>query len=248
MEASGAATGRGTRPQCEVTRQRARYQKRCERNRSVRMLKAMAMRNSRKPQFTVMAPRSLKYEFTMRGLGICMTGAVLLRKMTPRGGPGTAHQVNAGWGETAGRVARLKERTSGFRAKRRRKLMKKWDVVGSVVLGAGLAVLPAVAQDAAKKQEVPKAAASPTQAVLAQWNDIGRKLIAMAEDFPEDKYEFKPNPEQRSFREGLLHVADVNYFFTNPVKGEKPPAQEDFSKDKLKTKAELAAYVKKSFT
>jgi len=39
----------------------------------------------------------------------------------------------------------------------------------------------------------------------------------------------------------------VNYFFTNPVKGEKPPAQEDFSKDKLKTKAEVAAYVKKSF-
>lgn len=110
-----------------------------------------------------------------------------------------------------------------------------------------MAVLPAVAQDAAKKKEPPKAAVSPTQAVLEQWNDIGRKLTAMAEDFPEDKYEFKPNPEQRSFREGLLHVADVNYFFTNPVKGEKPPAQEDFSKDKLKTKAEVAAYVKKSF-
>jgi uncharacterized damage-inducible protein DinB len=125
--------------------------------------------------------------------------------------------------------------------------MKKWNVVASLVLGAGLAVLPAVAQDAAKKKEAPKAVASPTQAVLAQWNDIGRKLIAMAEDFPEDKYEFKPNPEQRSFREGLLHVADVNYFFTSPVKGEKPPAQEDFSKDKLKTKAEVAAYVKKSF-
>jgi hypothetical protein len=24
--------------------------------------------------------------------------------------------------------------------------------------------------------------------VLASWNGIGRKLIAMAEDFPEDKY------------------------------------------------------------
>src|SRR5436309_13083141 len=125
--------------------------------------------------------------------------------------------------------------------------MKRWNVLASLVLGAGLVVVPAVAQDAAKKKEAPKAALRPTQAVLAQWNDIGRKLTAMAEDFPEDKYEFKPNPEQRSFREGLLHVADVNYFFTNPVKGEKPPAQEDFSKDKLKTKAEVAAYVKKSF-
>ena len=150
-------------------------------------------------------------------------------------------------GETPGRTVRLKERTSGFRAKRRRKFMKKWNVLASLVLGAGLAVAPAVAQEAAKKKEPPKAAVSPTQAVVEQWNDIGRKLIAMAEDFPEDRYEFKPNPEQRSFREGLLHVADVNYFFTNPVKGEKPPVQEDFSKDKLKSKAEVAAYVKKSF-
>ena len=72
----------------------------------------MVMRSSRKPQFTVMAPPSLKYKFSMRGLGICMTRAILLRKMNPRGGPGTADQGNAGWGETAGRVARLKERTS----------------------------------------------------------------------------------------------------------------------------------------
>ena len=123
--------------------------------------------------------------------------------------------------------------------------MKKWKIVAGLVLAAGLAVLPVGSQE--KKAAAPKPALSPNQAVLVQWNDIGRKLIAMAEDFPEDKYEFKPNPEQRSFREGLLHVADVNYFFTNPVKGEKPPAQEDFSKDKLKTKAEVAAYVKKSF-
>ena len=46
----------------------------------------MAMRSSRKPQFTVMTPPSLKYKFSMRGLGICMTGAILLRKMNPRGG------------------------------------------------------------------------------------------------------------------------------------------------------------------
>jgi uncharacterized damage-inducible protein DinB len=125
--------------------------------------------------------------------------------------------------------------------------MKKTALIGVLAICAAFAATPAPGQDAAKKKEPPKAALSPTQAVLEQWNDIGRKLTAMAEDFPEDKYEFKPNPEQRSFREGLLHVADVNYFFTNPVKGEKPPAQEDFSKDKLKAKAEVAAYVKKSF-
>ena len=45
----------------------------------------------------------------------------------------------------------------------------------------------------------------------------------MAEDFPEDKYDFKPTPAQRSFAEQLLHAAGANYFFINPVKGVKLP-------------------------
>jgi len=68
----------------------------------------------------------------------------------------------------------------------------------------------------------------------------------MAEDFPEDKYEFKPNPEQRSFREDFLHVADVNYFFTNPVKERNRLPRKISRKTNSKTKAEVAAYVKKS--
>ena len=123
--------------------------------------------------------------------------------------------------------------------------MKKWNMVAGLVLAVGLAAVAAGSQE--KKSAAPKPPVSPTQAVVGTWNDIGRKLIAMAEDFPEDKYEFKPKPEERTFREQLLHVADTNYFFTNPVKGEKPPTQEDFSKDKIKTKADVVAYVKKSF-
>jgi uncharacterized damage-inducible protein DinB len=96
------------------------------------------------------------------------------------------------------------------------------------------------AQDAAKK-----AALSPSQAVLESWNDIGRKLIAMAEDFPEDKYDFKPVPAQRSFAEQLLHVAGSNDLFTAVAKGEKPV--DDESRANYKTKAAVVAYVKKSF-
>lgn len=126
--------------------------------------------------------------------------------------------------------------------------MTKWMKGSGLVIALALAIMPVVpVRSQEKKAEAPKPPVSPVQAVLEQWNDIGRKLTAMAEDFPEDKYEFKPKPEQRTFRENLLHVADTNYFFTNPLKGEKAPAAEDFSKDKLKTKAEVAAYVKKSF-
>ena len=88
---------------------------------------------------------------------------------------------------------------------------------------------------------------TPSQTLLESWNDVGRKLIAMAEDFPEDKYDFKPNPAQRSFAEQLLHAAGANYFFTNPAMGQKPPAVEDPKRDQYKTKADVVAFVKKSF-
>jgi hypothetical protein len=65
--------------------------------------------------------------------------------------------------------------------------------VNTVIL-IGLLSIPAMAQNPATKP-----ALSPSQAVLASWNDIGRKLIAMAADFPEDKYDFKPVPVQRNF-------------------------------------------------
>jgi uncharacterized damage-inducible protein DinB len=120
-------------------------------------------------------------------------------------------------------------------------------LVVTAVVFAMITTLPSAAQDAAKKDAALKPAKSLSQAVLEQWNDIGRKLTAMAEDFPEDKYDFKPTPAQRSFAEQLLHASGANYFFINIANGEKPPAQEDPSRAKYKTKADVVAYVKKSF-
>jgi len=107
--------------------------------------------------------------------------------------------------------------------------------------------LPVHAQDAMKKDAAVKPADGPSKVVLDSWNDVGRKLTAMAEDFPEDKYDMKPTPAQRSFAEQLLHAAGANYFFINLAKGEKPPAEEDPKRDKYKTKADVLAFVKKSF-
>ena len=106
---------------------------------------------------------------------------------------------------------------------------------------------PAHAQDAMKKDAAVKPADPELKVVLDSWNEIGRKLTAMAEDFPEDKYDFKPTPEQRSFAEQLLHAAGSCYYFTNPVMGLKPPAAEDPKRDQYKSKADIVAFVKKSF-
>lgn len=125
--------------------------------------------------------------------------------------------------------------------------MKRAILMMAAMLLISVSSLPAHAQDAMKKETAVKPAPSPSQAVLETWNDIARKLIAMAEDFPEDKYDFKPTPAQRSFAEQLLHVSNANYFFTNLAKGEKPPAEEDPKRDQYKTKADVVAFVKKAY-
>jgi len=124
--------------------------------------------------------------------------------------------------------------------------MKKAPFLLTLVTASVLAI-PAYSQDAMKKDTAVKPADPPSKVVLSSWNDIGRKLIAMAEDFPEDKYDFKPTPAQRSFREQLVHAAGANYYFTNVVMGEKPPAEEDMAAGKYKTKDDVVAFVKKAF-
>ena len=123
--------------------------------------------------------------------------------------------------------------------------MKACSTAG-VILTAGLVVVSVHAQQT-KKDTAIKPSPGPSQAVLEQWNDIGRKLIAMAEDFPEEKYDFKPTPPQRSFAEQLLHAAGANYYFTNLALGQKQPAQVDPRRDKYKTKTDVVDFVKKSF-
>jgi len=111
---------------------------------------------------------------------------------------------------------------------------------------ANAVVVIALLTSLGRAQDAPKGPVlSPSQAVLANWNDIGRKLIAMAEDFPEDKYDFRPVPAQRSFAEQLLHVTGSNDLFTAVAKGEKPV--DDESRAHYKTKAAVVAYLKKSF-
>jgi len=125
------------------------------------------------------------------------------------------------------------------------KNMKRQPFLAIALLVAAFA-FPSHAQDAMKKEAAIKPADPEMKVVLDSWNEIGRKLVAMAEDFPEDKYDFKPTPAQRSFAEQLLHAAGASYYFTNPVMGQKPPAAEDPKRENYKTKADIVAFVKKS--
>ena len=124
--------------------------------------------------------------------------------------------------------------------------MKKCAFLLGFFLAIPFTPLPSHAQDSNKTKAV-KPADSPSKVVLDNWNEIGRKLIAMAEDFPEDKYDFKPTPAQRSFAEQLLHAANANYFFTDPAMGKPMPKEEDPKRADFKSKADIVAFVKKAF-
>jgi uncharacterized damage-inducible protein DinB len=128
--------------------------------------------------------------------------------------------------------------------------MKESPMKGMILLAVPLLAVGLISQGAgqeAAQKATMKPAPGPSTAILGEWNEIGRKLIAMAEDFPEDKYDFKAAPTAGSFAQRLIHAAAANYFFTNLAVGQKPPAEEDPPRKQFANKAAIVEYVKKSF-
>src|SRR3984893_7822676 len=56
--------------------------------------------------------------------------------------------------------------------------------------------------------------------VRGHFMSINRKILDMAKDFPEDKYDFRLKPEMRSFRELIVHVAGGNVYAAKAGRGE----------------------------
>jgi len=54
---------------------------------------------------------------------------------------------------------------------------------------------------------------------------VGKNLIASAEEMPADKYSFRPTPQQMSFGQIVLHLAEGNDFLCGLIGGTKAPAR-----------------------
>jgi uncharacterized damage-inducible protein DinB len=86
--------------------------------------------------------------------------------------------------------------------------------------------------------------------MLDRWNDIGNKLVAMAKDFPEDKYDFKVQKDQRTFAQNLLHAAALDFVLIRRISGSN--VGPDFgegdnpSRDVFKTKADVVKFVQEA--
>jgi uncharacterized damage-inducible protein DinB len=122
-----------------------------------------------------------------------------------------------------------------------------WLAAVTLLVFSVLAACPRLAAQA----QTPQPAQSRTDEMLRMWNEIGNKLVAMAQDFPEDRYDFKLQKDQRSFAENLLHVAAVDYDLMRSISGSN--VGPDFGKNKhnpsretYKTKADVVKLIQQA--
>jgi uncharacterized damage-inducible protein DinB len=86
---------------------------------------------------------------------------------------------------------------------------------------------------------------TPAQSIGRNFDSINKNVLEMAQDFPADKYDFRPTKEVRSFGEVLVHVISGNVYAAKAGRGEQVNWDELNPKD-FKGKAEIVSALKKS--
>jgi uncharacterized damage-inducible protein DinB len=110
-----------------------------------------------------------------------------------------------------------------------------------LLTAAIVAAAPANAQEPAASEKTMR------DLLVAGWLDINQRIVKMAEDFPESKYEFQATKDVRSFADVLRHVAFWNDWATRTVRGEKPDGRpNELPKAQYASKAQVVAALKKS--
>jgi len=100
------------------------------------------------------------------------------------------------------------------------------------------------------QSQSPSPARSRSEEMLDRWNDIGNKLIAMAQDFPEDKYDYKLQKDERTFALNLLHAAALDFVLIRRISGTS--VGPDFgegdnpTRDRFKSKADVVRFVQEA--
>jgi uncharacterized damage-inducible protein DinB len=123
-----------------------------------------------------------------------------------------------------------------------------WLVVAMV---AAICTSPTRAQGHASSE--PSSAQAQTglaRDILTQWNQAGQKLLGMAQDFPEDKLDYRPTPQVRTFAEQVLHATAATAVFAGLAQGIKPTSFDEVekpSREKFKTRAQIVEYIQKTF-
>src|SRR5262245_60309122 len=119
-------------------------------------------------------------------------------------------------------------------------------LVAVTLLGAGMSLH----SEAQTQNQPPGPARSRADEMLDRWNDIGNKLVAMAKDFPEDKYDFKVQKDERTFALNLLHAAALDFVLIRRISGANVGPNfgegDNPTRDQFKTKADVVKFVQEA--
>ena len=94
----------------------------------------------------------------------------------------------------------------------------------------------------AQEQRQPPA---PSKSIKANFEDINRKVLDMAKDFPEDKYGYRLTKDMRPFGDVIVHITSGNIFGAKAGRGENVKWDELDPKD-YKGKSAIVAALQKS--
>ena len=125
-----------------------------------------------------------------------------------------------------------------------------WRALAPVAMTLLVSVGANLPSQAQTQNQPPSPARSRSEEMLERWNDIGNKLVVMAQDFPEDKYDFKVQKDERTFALNLLHVAALDFVLIRRLSGSN--LGPDFgegdnpSRDLFKTKADVVKFVQEA--
>jgi uncharacterized damage-inducible protein DinB len=113
----------------------------------------------------------------------------------------------------------------------------------STLVAVALAAMLVTFSSAQEKKAVepPRPAVSPSQELLYGWYSVFGKVTAMAEDFPQDKYDFKAQKDERTFGQNLIHIAAVGLNSMSAITGTPmwPLGSEDSLRKKYTTKEDI---------
>lgn len=85
-------------------------------------------------------------------------------------------------------------------------------------------------------------------ALKTRWSDMAEKMLTLAEEFPEEKYDFRPAAESRTFADQLRHVAFWNLYVSQVLRHEKADGDaNELSPTAFATKATVVDALRNSF-
>ena len=84
--------------------------------------------------------------------------------------------------------------------------------------------------------------------LVTRWSEIGDKMVKLAEEFPEDRYDAKPAPDVRSFADQLRHVAFWNRYVQKTLRREEADGQaNELPRTSYPTKAKIVKVLRSTF-